>query len=211
MRLRELEGQSTQQRDTFSPGIVALVPADQVDHGGGNNARNIGVDTLQVRRNDAPPRKAYARGLLSKAGSMLRSRVKRTEGKRLLIEDRFAPTTRAAMAARTLTIMRLIRDAGVNVTPINVDSYNLVAAALKAGGYRSGAAYLRTWEALHKEAGFDWTYDLAAAKVLAKRSIERGMGPCKRASTVDLEKVVRYAGDPNATDMVIIGAMRPKP
>ena len=139
---------------------------------------------------------------------MLRSRSAREIGERALIEDRYAPTTQRTRAARIKTLRALIREAGVELAPVMVCSINTVAAALKAGGYRTGNAYLGLWESLHREAGFDWTADLAQARLWAKRSMERGLGPARRAATVTLENTVnRGKVKEEHLDMVIVGAL----
>ena len=85
-------------------------------------------------RSDAPPRVPYTRGHLAEAKAMLGSRGRRAAGIRRLLEDRFAPSTRRAAAARRRTLRTLVKSAKVAFLPITVDSYNVVAAALKAGG-----------------------------------------------------------------------------
>ena len=63
------------------------------------------------------------------------------------------------------------------------------------------------WEGMHRQAGLDWSTDLAQAKVLARRSIERGMGPAKRANTVIFEKVAARTDTEEDIDLIIVGAM----
>ena len=168
---------------------------------------DIGVDSQEVRRKDAPPRRKYGKGLLQSARRMFRTTKARKQGTEKLLRDRYAPTTRKAMQAKTATLMTLISDAGVDVVPITVDSMNVIAAALKEGGYRTGTFYLGLWENMHREAGHAWTTDLAQAKQWAKRSMERGMGPARRAATVVLEKVVAQTGENEFLDVVVVGSL----
>ena len=151
---------------------------------------DVGVDTLNVRRRDAPPWRKRGRGALDVARRMLRSKKARAAGEQELLKDRFAPTTRRTRLARIKTLKQLVKEARVPLLPVTVGSMNTVAAALKAGGYRTGVSYLTIWESLHREAGHEWTTDLVQTKQWARKSIERGMGPNRHAVTVVLEKLV---------------------
>ena len=86
------------------------------------------------------------------------------------------------------------------------------SGALKANKYRSGAGYLGILAKIHKQAGHSWSPDLEVARTDAVRSLERGLGPAKRARVVDLEAVVGRRGDTGGTqqgdiDFVIVGAL----
>ena len=168
---------------------------------------DIGVDSGSVRRSDAPPRVKYGRGELQSARKMLKSRAARIAGTARLLRGRFAPTTRRTRISRTSTLKTLVREAGLQLIPITVDGMYLIAAALKEGGYRTGASYLSLWESLHKEAGHGWSSDLAQAKQWARKSMERGMGPSRRAATVVLESMVAKTAACEALDFVVVGAM----
>ena len=116
---------------------------------------------------------------------MFRSKKCRALGVEKFIADRFAPTTRRTRASRTKTLRTLVADAGCDMLPVTAAGMYTVAAALKAGKYRTGRAYLGLWETLHREAGHPWTEDLAQAKAWSRKSIERGLAPPKSAATVD--------------------------
>ena len=181
------------------PGVAPLAEA-RVDC-------DIGVDTLKVRREQAAPRFHYARGAFHRAATILRQPAAREQAQLELHRDKFAPTSWRTIFARERTIRRLVRTAGVDLTPITPASFELIAAALKAGRYRSGASYLRTWERMHRSAGHLWGPELDVARGQARRSIERGIGPAKRAKTVILESVISPDKVSDATDMLIIGCM----
>ena len=165
------------------------------------------MDTLKVRRATAPPWKTRGKGDLKLARKMLKSKANRELGEAKLLRDRFAPTTHRARASRIGTLKLLVRDAGFELVPVTVLSLNVVAAALKAGGYRTGISYITMWESLHREAGHEWTTDLAQAKQWARKSIERGLGPNKHAATVLLEKLVSNVASDSLLDMAIVGAL----
>ena len=168
---------------------------------------DIGVDILKVRRRQAAPRYHYTRGAFHRAAAILRQPAARKQAQLELHRDKFAPTTWRTIFARERTIRRLVRAAGVDLTPIAPASFDLIAAALKAGRYRSGASYLSTWERMHRNAGHPWGPELDVARVQARRSIEHGIGPAKRAKTVILESVISSDRQSDATDMLIIGCL----
>ena len=121
--------------------------------------------------------------------------------------DRFAPSTRRTQASRIKTLKTLVADSGVSFLPVTAEAMYMVAAALKAGGYRTGRAYLGLWETFHREAGFPWTEDLAQAKAWSRKSLERGMGPPRAAPTIDFATWAATAPANDDTDCVIIGCL----
>ena len=168
---------------------------------------DIGVDTLGVRRADAPLWKKRKLASFDAAKRMLKSKRAKAAGMENLFKDRFAATTRKARLARISTLKKLLKTARLPVAPVTVDALNTIAAALKAGGYRTGVSYLTIWESLHREAGHEWTSDLAQAKAWARKSMERGLGPNRHAATVILEKLLAKLPQSMDTDMVIVGAL----
>ena len=129
--------------------------------------------------------------------------------------DVFAPSTRRTRRARALTLRRLAGIGNFPLIPITCDSLELMAAALKAGNYRSGPSYMTVWRQLHSKAGCPWGPDLQAAQQEAARSLRRGLGPAKAAATVRLEDVafrtnvverVTAEGPGRPTDMLIIAS-----
>ena len=143
---------------------------------------------------------------------MLRCPEARAGGLARLSEDVYARSTRRSQEARIATLVKLAAAAAIALVPATVESISLLAGALKAGSYRSGAGYLGALARVHKRAGHCWTPDLEIARTDAVRSLERGMGPAKRARVVDLEAVVGHRGDTGGTqqgdiDFVTIGAL----
>ena len=63
---------------------------------------------------------------------------------------------------------------------------HITAANLKAGTYRSAAAYLGICKQMHTKAGHPWTADLVETRIECGRSLGRGVGPAKRAAVVAL-------------------------
>ena len=94
---------------------------------------DIGVDTLGVRRLDAPIWKKRGKGTFAMARRMLKSKHAKAAGEAKLLQDRFAPTTHKSRLARISTLRKLVKAARVQLVPVTVDSLNTVAAALKAG------------------------------------------------------------------------------
>ena len=126
---------------------------------------------------------------------MLRCPVARAGGLARLREDVYARSSRRSLEARIATLVKLAAAAAIALVPATVESISLLAGALKAGSYRSGAGYLGALARVHKRAGHCWTPDLEIARADAVWSLERGLGPAKRARVVDLEAVVGHRGD----------------
>ena len=136
---------------------------------------------------------------------MLRDPGERNAGTKRLADDVFAPTTRKASAAREKTINAIAWAAGFDALPATAGKIFTVAAALKEGGYRSGASYLALWAQLHLKEGYSWTAELGAARTAASRSIERGIGPGRKAVAVELEQLARsWVTHSTGADMGII-------
>ena len=125
---------------------------------------------------------------------MLRCPEARAGGLARLSEDVYARSTRRSQEARIATLVKLAAAAAIALVPATVESISLLAGAFKAGSYRSGAGYLGALARVHKRAGHCWTPDLEIARTDAVRSLERGLGPAKRARVVDLEAVVGHRG-----------------
>ena len=170
------------------------------------------MDTLGVRRRCAPKLSGYTVGSLARARAMLRCPVERAGGLARLSEDVYARSTRRSRKSRIATLEKLAADAQLALVPATVECISLLAGALKAGKYRSGAGYLGILAKIHKQAGHSWSPDLEVARTDAVRSLERGLGPAKRARVVDLEAVVgRWEGIVGTlqsdVDFVIVGAL----
>ena len=170
------------------------------------------MDTLGVRRKYAPKLSRYSVGSLARARAMLKCPVARAGGLARLSDDVYARSTQRSRKSRLATLVKLAADAQHDLVPVTVESIWLLAGALKAGGYRSGAGYLGLLARTHRQAGLLWSPDLEAARSDAVRSLERGLGPAKRARVVDLEAVVGHPGVTGGAtqydiDFIIVGAL----
>jgi hypothetical protein len=70
---------------------------------------------------------------------------------------------------------------------LTTSSLERLAAALKAGNYRTGAAYLQIAKKAHIVAGHDWNAALSICLKDSERSITRGIGPPTHAKDFALE------------------------
>ena len=193
-------------------GCGGSVPQDQ-GPAAPQGAPDVGVDTRGVRRPLAAVRRAYARGSGADARAVLRSAAGRERARRVLAAGVFAKTTRRARGSREQTLRRLAGTAGVPLVPATPDTIALIAGALKVGRYRTGPEYVSLWRQLHCKAGHAWGPELSMAAKEANRSLQRGVGPARRAETVRLEDVLERepitepvaAGGPvRPTDTVIV-------
>ena len=73
--------------------------------------------------------------------------------------------------------------------PLTIDMLLGVAAALKAGRYRSGTAYLYLAKQLHIKQANSWTPDLELWLQDVARSVRRRLGPSKPANPFGLERM----------------------
>ena len=112
------------------------------------------------------------------------------KARRDLQEDVYSNSARRSRTARIDTL-KALGDAidPVGLLPLSVDMLFGVAAALKAGGYRSGPAYLYLAKQFHIQHGNSWTPDLELCLHDAARSVRRGLAPCKLANSFGLEKL----------------------
>lgn len=170
-----------------------------------------GVDTRQVRSKSAAPVKPYRRGSRHKAVAVGKDSVLKAAARITLSAGMFAMSSRRTLLARRNTIRAII---GSDRTPPNeVTSETLLdlAASLNAGGYRSAYAYLVELRLWAVEAGQDWTDKLQLHVRQAKRSIQRGLGPPRRALAAKLEtfKHVGYINDGpmSPREACLIGAL----
>ena len=149
-----------------------------------------GVDQLGVRRKLAPVLRAYARGNLARARRALSTVTESDRAKKRLREDVFANSTRSTRAAQEATLQKIADTADFPLVPVTDRSLETIAAALKAAGYRSGAAYLSLLQQIHEGAGHEWKPQFRVRVKEYVRSLERGIGPARRAATVRLEVVL---------------------
>ena len=166
---------------------------------------------LQVRRATAPPLRPYRRGSFMSARAMLGSARSRDAGVKRLRAEIYARTTTKARRAREATLRRIARSAGFGLLPVTEDKLELVAAALKEGAYRSGREYLSLLKQMHLAAGFAWAPMLDGLSRNFGRSLDRGLGPARRAPTLVLEEVSANRGGGSreggeGIDVIVVGA-----
>ena len=111
------------------------------------------------------------------------------EDTRTLQSDMMANSSRAPRAVKVALLPRMAKAATpqLNIdlpTPVVVEK---LAAALKAGGYRSANQYMDILREETVVAGHVWTQALELAFRRSKRSVTRGIGAPKRAHTFELE------------------------
>ena len=87
------------------------------------------------------------------------------------------------------------------IYPLSVELVTAVAAALKAGGFRSAASYLSELKLKHIEENFVIEPALGRLLKLATDSTERGIGPASKAAEAQLEEFDLET----ANDNVVIG------
>ena len=168
-----------------------------------------GVGVLGVRRSDAPPLRPHARGAFKRARAILASPSQRKAGVEKLRSEVYAATSRRTGGSRIKTLRRLSAEARIDLVPVTNAGMELLAAALKAGTYRSAAAYLAIWKQMQTKAGHPWTADLEETRIECGRSLGRGIGPAKRAAVVRLEALPdRWEqADRARIDVAVVGAM----
>ena len=148
-----------------------------------------GSTTGHPFRKLAPVRGKYTRG--SKAHL---DRCSDEEALRQFQAAKFALTTRLPRLARERWWYARCQTRGIHPLPITIDKLELAGALLKAGGYRSGALYLTAMKHLHVKAQHEWTQQHCLAYKDAVRSLERGLGPARRADEFPVDELA----DPSA-------------
>ena len=136
---------------------------------------------LPTRTTTMPRRRGGTRG---------RSRA----AERTLLDNFFAPSTKATKASRQRTLRRIAHEAGVKLYPLRRDALIAVAAILKKEGYRSGAKYILEWRCTNTRLGHELSDRTRAAVRDVVRAIGRGMGPPRRARPVKMRDLAATTG-----------------
>ena len=106
------------------------------------------------------------------------------DARRSLDLNGYANSTRESRNMRIETLKELGKDVGAHeLLPLKVNVAFDMAAALKAGGYRSGTAYLYLAKQLHVKAGHPWNEELELCMQDATRSVRRWLAPSKPGPT----------------------------
>jgi hypothetical protein len=69
------------------------------------------------------------------------------------------------------------------------ESIKAVAAQMKTGAYRSFPNFVSAVKEVHLDQGFTWTAELERTRLKCKASTQRGIGPPKQCTEIDLGKI----------------------
>ena len=147
------------------------------------------VDTKNVRRKTAPVIKKHTKASLEKARAALATVEATGRALAALDGDVYAKSSVGPRQSRWSMLGTLAEGAAnpFQLLPLTRKKLRLLGAALKAGGYRSGAEYLKVAKAKHLQAGRTWDGILQATLADTTRSLARGLGAPERALEFDLE------------------------
>ena len=86
------------------------------------------------------------------------------------------------------------------VVPITPESIKAVAAQMKTAAYRSFPNFVSAVKEVHLDQGYTWSADLERTRLKCKASTQRGIGPPKQCTEIDLGKI---AGLELGTDPIV--------
>ena len=132
------------------------------------------------------------KGSFEEVMDILQGEDRLRRAKEVLRGDFLAKSSRAAQRSKREQVMAMARaSVGGNrpIFPLNLDTIENVAAAIKAGGWTSGDQYLNELKLMHVEAGFEVTSQMNKLMVDCKRSLKRHRGPVKRAPEFRLDDI----------------------
>ena len=146
------------------------------------------VDPAVAYRSDAPLVKPYARADRQRAHEVASSSSLLSDAVSSLRHDAVANSARKSRQSLLATWVSLHSACCPDTPtfPLLPESIEKVAAALKAGGYRSVRNYLSRAKDEHLAHGHHWDDLLARSSRLAVRACERGQGPPSRQVPFDL-------------------------
>ena len=154
--------------------------------------------------------KAPRRGCYHAAASALQS-----QGLEALVvelhDDRVAKSAKGDKASHMATWSRFHAQAFPSVTPgvaspvlpITIPGLLAVAALFKKGRYASYSNYASTVKGMHVEAGYVWTQLLDHTAKWVKRSVERGAGPSRQSSPLNVYLLLGV--DSEASPLTVAG------
>ena len=137
-------------------------------------------------RASAPERGgAYTRGSARNLG-----RATDDEAARRVVRERIhAKSSHSSNKSRKKWWLTRCLERSIPPTPVTVEHFELAAALLTKGKYRSGKAYLAMMKRLHVEDDHEWTAKHALAMRDLSRAIARGQGPAKQAGPLPLLRI----------------------
>jgi hypothetical protein len=172
---------------------VSTAPLTTVTEAASSSQKGIGVDTLSVKRANAPEVKARTVGNFAKARMAISSKMAAKLAVDGLRSDVYAKTSKDPRQRKLRTLEKLGKaaDPPFALLPLTRESLEVLAAALKSGGYRTGGAYLQIAKKEHILAGHTWSMALGVSLRDAERSIIRGIGPPQHATDFKLEELAQ--------------------
>ena len=157
----------------------------------GSREEAMGEDSLGLRRATAPQWKNKKAGSMALAKEALANPGAEARAMKELEEDVFARSTVGPRQRKWKVLGKIAAAAEprISLVPTTPEDLKRMAAALKAGNYRTGDKYLLLVKKAHIEAGSPWTDLLQSTLKDVSRSLTRGIGLGKVAPTFGLEKL----------------------
>ena len=106
----------------------------------------------------------------------------------------YAESSRESLGFKWRTILKIFSAWGADPYPPTVDKITLLAASLKAGGYRSAPGYLSLYRTSGARAGHTASPEQAVAYRDAARSCLRGLGAPVKATPLPLTRLHELPG-----------------
>ncbi len=149
----------------------------------------IGFDLHAVRRSNAPQLKPWRKCNFMSARAALATAAAKKDALAALDDDVYEKSSIGPRLHKWRTLGRLANSAcpPFALLPLSGPNLKLLAAAQKAGGYRSAMSYLYIAKKEHLVAGFTWSEELQVVFKDVSRSLLRGLGAAKQAKTFGLE------------------------
>lgn len=194
------------QCEGFACGPMARRPAGSDAQAASSSAAHASPsldysDSKGVKRALAPTVRPRGRASFEKARAALATAEARRRARRELESDFYAKTSAGPRAARLKLMTKLGRGAATpfEIIPVTKEVISDIAAALKAGGYRSADAYLALLKKEHLTAGHTWGEVLGSAMADATRSVRRGVGPPRHANDFEMSELAAISVGARAT------------
>jgi len=111
-----------------------------------------------------------------------------------VLDGVLALSTLASNDARWSTIVRYLGKFGLQPLPPTVDKIVALAAALKAGSYRSAPTYLGVYKSVALRHGYEFSQPMSQAMRDMTRSCLRGLGGPVRARPLPLDALSSLPG-----------------
>ena len=136
-------------------------------------------------RKGAPERRPRARGKFPS----LDTTAERESALAVVRAGRYAVSSQAGVESHRRFILKALGKWRLSPYPSTVDKVEMIAAALKAGNYRSPANYLGQYSADSERAGYDLSDPIRRAFRDMNRSCARGLGPGVKSKGLPMERL----------------------